>query len=419
MKLYLITVKPLEEIAILFLQTTTTASQKTVTVKNSILNTTSSNFISFSRIANDFKVSNDSIIETTPMNERNITINNITRSSVIIQSNFPPRNETTTLSTIPQTTQTILPTTITQTTPSTTLSTKATKLNNSTSFLRSTFPSLVSKDFISDSNIVANISTTTPRQIYKSSAVNSILTSKNVSISTMITPYSTIKPSIMNMTTIKFDDITKNTTNFSSNNFNFTTPSLTNTSGTYVKSLRINIVSSATESVKSSYSTYKTILTFSPNVSTNIEELNTTYVTKSPYVQKSIQNITSKPTINNVATRAPRIIEHFKSTTVSNKNIVIYDVLHKNPNLLTSKYDVSSKDKQLDTLLNNNNISVENTNSTNHSGTKPNAFWQNAKPITDTNLQKPELNHSLHDQLSTVYEDKSSTEHVKPNGKSV
>lgn len=389
----------------LYLTTAATPIHLTTAVQSNISYLTNSNETFSSKIIYQSKVSNNTIIVTTPMNKYQFTIeesiNNITQ-----------------LTFLPKYTRKL----ITVTMPSTTILTKIPKIttnfnfNSTTLFdyavLNSTKKSLIINDPTITTNKPVSISNTTTKLIN--------------------TSRSTIKLPIINSTatsTINMINLTNATTKFlnSSTTHNFTTSTFINNSSSTMKTLVIDFKtfpkklithSGITKLIKENTTSIKllnsstTMLPFTMkfNDSNTVKQLNITFITKLPIQIIRPNTIPDKiKLITNNSNSAPKNADYLNTTTVLNKKIVIYDT--QDLDLTYLKYNSTLKNTK---SSDSNNIHPNvTTKYTNHTELKFNTFWKNDEFTTVPNM-KPELNYSLHHEQNQNF-DQWLTDHMKKN----
>lgn len=388
------------------------------TVKYNIINATIS-YLTSLKITNQSTFSNDPIRETTPMNEHNVTIYNVTTS--LITQPISISNITYPIYPItPPSFPTIKPITLTVTIPSTTipteaqklvtkvlkLTTEAPKINNtfnSTLILRSTPTSLMHKDFMTPSNIGANISTMTTKINNKFDTTTKVV-SPNISVTlpTLInTPSSTIKPVIIN-TTISFIKLMNMTIKVISTNTNVMTPTSIFTNST-IKPAIINKIPSTTKQIYPHIIIKNTLINSNESNDSNVRAISRNGVI-----------IENKQIKNNSTTRVPHNVNNLNSSSVSKNNMIVIDTSHPNSNLINSKYDMALENKTLS--LNNNSPLNTKNESANHSELKLKTFRKNIELTTvEVPYEKPEMNYSLRSH-PVENEGKWVTEYAKQNG---
>lgn len=421
-------VKPSEEIDRLYTTTAiaTTSTKKTITMK---MNVTAMSHSTSLKI-NESKV--DLIIETTPMNERNVMMNNTT-TSIFTQSS-PVSNITHFLplpTTTPTTLSTFSPINITVQISSTLTPYEVLKFNNmstnsNSSSVTNSSTSLMFKHFtiVPNKTSVVNILTTTTNKIVD----KPIETPKFVLTNTNVTPKqilinvssSTAKPDVTNITMYSAKSINTSDTIVEyfiiTNKTNVTTSTLFTTSSTVQPiTMNTNILFTKINAVNFSSTTQKTLM--KPNASINFEPLNTTFSTKSINVQKITHNDLNTENKSTTFDNIPSRVEYFNKSSVSNHKMVVADPLHPSSNLIPTKYGTTLKDEN--TIFNQNNLSSENIESTNHSETKSYKSINKVKPTkVKISNEKPELYNFLHSQTTTENGSKLmiEAEYKKQNG---
>lgn len=354
------------------------------------------------KITNQSTFSNDPIRGTTPMNEHNVTIYNVTTG--LTTQPIPISNITHPIYPItPPFFPTIKPITITVTIPSTTMSNEAQKKNNifnSTLILRSTSTSLIHKDFVTPTNIEANISTITTK-INNTFEPTTKIVSPNISVTlptSINTPSSTIKPVIIN-TTISFIKLMNTTIKVISTNTNVMTTTSVFTNST-IKPTIINKTLSTTKQI------YPHIII--KNTSINSNESNVQAISRNGVI------IENKQTKNNSTTRVPHNVDNLNSSSISKNNTIVIVTLNPNSNLINSKYDMPLENKTLS--LNNSSPLNTKTDTAKHSELKLKTFRKNVELTTiEVPYEKPKMNYSLQSH-PVVNEGKWVTEYAKQNG---
>lgn len=369
------------------------------------------------KIINQSTFSNDPIRETTPMNKHNVTIYNITTS--LITQPIPISNITQPIYPItPPSFPTIKPITITITIPSTTISTEtqksvtkvlkltteAPKINNtfnSTLILPNTSTTMMHKDFVTLSNIEANISTITSKINNKFDTTTKIVSSNiSVTLPTLInTPSSTIKPVIIN-TTISFIKLMNMTIKVISTNTNVMIPTSIFTNSTINPTIINTTPSTTTKQI------YPHIII--KNTSIHSNDSNVREISRNGVI------IESKQTKNTSTTRVSHNVDNLNNSSVSKNNTIVINTLHPNSNLINSKYDMALENKTLS--LNNNSALNTKNKSANHSELKLKTFWKHIELTTiEVPYEKPEMNYSLQSH-PVVNKGKWVTEYAKQNG---
>lgn len=421
-------VRQLEDINKLYMTTSVaaTSTKKTNSIKTNVTVSHSTSSLK----TNESKISNDRIIETTPMNGQNVTMNNITTSiiqlsptSSITYPSLPPTTPT------PPSTSILSPIKIAVTIPSTLTPNEILKSSNTSTdsslIMHSLSTSSIHKYLmtVTHSTSVVNISTTTPKLVDKPAATTKfVLANTNItSIPIVINASSsTAKPEVTNITMSFSNSINTSDTTVEfviTSKTNVTTPTLFTTSST-IKPVTINSIPFTEKSVNFSYTTQKTLM--KSNVSINFEPLNTTLSIKLHNVRNITQNdVTTEnisTTLDDILSHTPNSEKYLNYSSVSKNKMVNVNSFHPISNLIPSKYSTTLEDEN--TLSNDNNISHETIESTNHSEMKFHTPVKNVKP-TKVKIpnEKPELENSFHSQPTiNGSKPKTEVEYVKPNG---
>lgn len=402
----------MEEISRLYLTTTTAIPDKITTAfKNNVSNIDASSSPFPSKILNETKISNEHIIETIPMSEPNIIINNFTTR--IITPTFSTLINTThsTFPFNPLGNTTKKPFTIT-TMPSTTILTEVTKIKN-TSSLNSTLPFKYSPVFTimsSTKDSINIVNTTTPKIITttskviltpviinKNSSTNLIYSSNFTTKFLLTNASSTTQASIINSSsTIKHLIVETTNSTTTINNIPSSTNQPIMMNNTIMTAIPINISDITIKPTIVNTLTTKlyNLFTNKTNISNHDDQLNTKFITKLNKTQNEII-ADRKPIINNSTSSTPISVDYLNINHIPEKSIVYNTSLNNEPSLHNNSF------------LSVTNPSINRIESN---------VWTNIKPLTtELSRQKPELNYSLHNQHK-LHLDEFLTEHGKQNG---
>lgn len=407
--------------------TSTTASPPTThTVVNYINSTVTVSTMKYtSNTFNETKVSNDSTVATTAINNYNVIIGKITPSNItpIPIPNITYATFTPTLPTVSP------PTTITVTARSN-INTSVVAPSNNISIKINTIQYLHDK---------TNSTTATSLTEQTSKNISSVtINNTTVSVQFITTPVTTIKPSILNTTNI-VSIIVPNTTAVVNETFitmpNSTTKQITENTTIIATKLVINTRTTPEHfTVKTTFINKKLInfsnktafktanntnititLPMRSNITKHFNQSVTKSTTEPPntYTRKTIPYSPILEKLNNKnesSTLVPYVIQYSNDLhNTSDKQLAAFDIDVPNKESINPNSSKSFKTNY------NKNYPITTIKYTNHSELKYTPFWKNITFTKSDTLWKQELNYSFHNDHKKEV-DGWLTNHEKQNG---